>query len=69
MPAAFDKPGDSREDYLRVRVGADGLELFATQSSGVLSSVCWADGLARQRPGQDIRAGDLVDYFPLEAFG
>jgi molybdopterin molybdotransferase len=69
MPAAFDKPGDSREDYLRVRAGADGLELFATQSSGVLSSVCWADGLARQRPGLDICAGDLVDYFPLQAFG
>lgn len=64
---AFDREGDSREEYLRVRAGDRGLELYRSQSSGVLSSLCWADGLARQRPGQDIRTGDSVDYFPFEA--
>ncbi len=66
-PAAFDKKGDSREDFLRVRMGDDGLELYPTQSSGVLSSLCWSDGLARQHPRQDIHAGDLVDYLPFGA--
>ncbi len=69
MPAAFDKPGDSREDYLRVRAGPDGLELYPSQSSGVLTSLCWASGLARQRAGQDIHRGGTVDYFPFEVFG
>lgn len=69
MPAAFDKPGDSREDYLRVRAGPDGLELYPSQSSGVLTSLCWASGLARQRAGQDIHRGSTVDYFPFESFG
>lgn len=68
MPAAFDQPGDSREEYLRVRVTDRGLELFASQSSGVLTSLCRSDGLARQRCGQDIHAGDIVDYFPFEAW-
>lgn len=68
MPAFFDRSGDSREDYLRVKVTEAGLELFHSQSSGVLTSLSRSDGLARQRPGQDIKAGDLVDYFPYEAF-
>ena len=33
-------------EFLRVRIGADGrLERFANQSSGVLTSCVWADGL------------------------
>jgi molybdopterin molybdotransferase len=49
-----------------VRVGADGaLELFANQSSGVLTSAVWADGLVDNPPGQSIRAGDRVRYLPL----
>jgi molybdopterin molybdotransferase len=68
LPAAFDRPADSREDYLRVRVSDRGLELFPSQSSGVLTSLCWSDGLARQRPDENIRAGDAVDYFPFEVW-
>ena len=67
MTAGFDwtKP-DKRREFLRVRVGADGaLELFANQSSGVLTSVVWADGLVDNPPGQAIRAGDRVRYLPL----
>ncbi|WP_119291937.1 gephyrin-like molybdotransferase Glp [Azohydromonas sediminis] len=67
MTAGFDWPRpDKRREFLRVRVGADGtLELFANQSSGVLTSVVWADGLVDNPPGQAIRAGDRVRYLPL----
>lgn len=67
MTAGFDWPKpDRRREFLRVRVGADGaLELFANQSSGVLTSVVWADGLVDNPPGQAIRAGDRVRYLPL----
>jgi molybdopterin molybdotransferase len=64
LPAAFDKPGSSREEYLRARATADGLELYASQSSGVLMSTSWGDGLLRQAVNQDIRRGELVDFLP-----
>jgi len=66
--AGFSKPGSAREDYLRVRTTGSGLELFANQSSGVLTSTCWADGLVRQKVGEDIAAGSLVDYLPFGMF-
>jgi molybdopterin molybdotransferase len=66
--AAFSQPGGSREEYLRVRDGATGLERFPNQSSGVLFSTSWADGVVRQRAGEDIRAGATVDYFPWALF-
>jgi len=62
--ALFDKKGSAREDYLRVRSTADGLELFTSQSSGVLFSTSWGDGLVRQKVGEDIRQGDLVEFIP-----
>jgi molybdopterin molybdotransferase len=66
--ARFDKKGSSREDYLRVRTGAAGVELFSNQSSGVLFSTSWGDGMVRQKVDEDIRAGDLVDYLPYALF-
>ena len=65
VPAAFSKPGSSREDYLRVRMTGQGVERFPVDSSGVLNSLCWSDGLVRQRADQSIEAGDEVDYFPF----
>lgn len=62
--ALFDKPGSSREDYLRVSSSADGVELFSSQSSGVLMSTSMSDGLVRQSPGQDIHRGDVVEFIP-----
>jgi molybdopterin molybdotransferase len=64
MPAGFDwlKPGNRRE-FLRVRLGADGrLERFPNQSSGVLTSCLWADGLADIPVGQKVSPGDTVNY-------
>ena len=63
-PSLFSKRGSSREDYLRVRMTGRGLERFPIDSSGVINSLCWSDGLVRQQVGQDIAPGDLVDYFP-----
>jgi molybdopterin molybdotransferase len=62
--ARFSKKGSSREDYLRVRATGDGLELFPNQSSGVLYSTCWGDGLVRQGVGEDIEEGSAVAYLP-----
>lgn len=66
--ALFDKAGSSREDYLRVRSTPEGLELFPNQSSGVLFSTCWGDGLLRQNVGEDIEAGGLTDFLPYALF-
>jgi molybdopterin molybdotransferase len=65
--ANFDwlKP-DKRNEFLRVRRNAQGsLELFHNQSSGVLTSAVWADGLADIPGGQVVRKGDIVSYIPL----
>ena len=67
MRADFDWPkADKRREFLRVRLNADaGLDLFANQSSGVLTSTVWADGLVDNPPGQTIRRGDAVRFLPL----
>ncbi|HMN76906.1 MAG TPA: molybdopterin molybdotransferase MoeA [Burkholderiaceae bacterium] len=65
--ADFDWPKpDKRREFLRVRRNADGaLELFPNQSSGVLTSTVWGDGLVDNPGGQAIRRGDTVRYLPL----
>lgn len=68
MPAAFDRPGGSRQEYLRVRIGPRGLELHPNQSSGVLLSSSWGDGLAVQPPDRDVRAGDALDFCSWAAY-
>jgi len=67
LRADFDWPKpDKRREFLRVRLNAEsGLELFANQSSGVLTSAVWADGLLDNPPGQAIRRGDTVRFLPL----
>ena len=67
LPAHFEWPrADKRREFLRVRRDAQGgLELFPNQSSGVLTSAAWADGLVDNPPGQVIARGDLVTFIPL----
>lgn len=67
LPAHFDLPrGDRRREFLRVQRNAQGgLDLFANQSSGVLTSAVWGDGLVDNPPGQAIARGDLVNYLSL----
>jgi molybdopterin molybdotransferase len=66
MTAHFDWRGDKRREFLRVRRNADGgLDLFPNQSSGVLTSASWADGLVDNPPGRAIARGDTVRFIPL----
>ena len=60
--ADFDWPRpDRRREFLRVRLNAaGGLDLYPNQSSGVLTSTVWADGLVDNPPGQAIARGDTV---------
>ena len=65
--AGFDWPrADKRREFLRVRQGTDGtLELFPNQSSGVLTSAAWADGVVDNPAGQTIARGDTVRFLPF----
>jgi molybdopterin molybdotransferase len=66
MRADFACKGDVRREFLRARVNErGGLELFANQSSGVLTSCAWADGLVDNPPGQAIAPGDSVSFLPF----
>ena len=67
MRADFDWPKpDRRREFMRVRRNAQGgLDLFPNQSSGVLTSVVWGDGVIDNSPGQAIRAGEMVAYLPF----
>ena len=67
-PARFHRKASWREDYLRVRATADGLEVYDNQSSGALFSTGWADGLARQPADMAIEEGDLVEFLPWALF-
>ena len=64
MRADFDWPkADKRQDFLRVRRNANGgLDLFPNQSSGVLTSVVWGDGLVDTPAGQPIAYGETVRF-------
>jgi molybdopterin molybdotransferase len=67
MPAHFDWPrADKRREFLRVRRNTSGgLELFANQSSGVLTSAVWADGLVDNPPSRAIVFGETVSFLSL----
>ncbi|MFN3493646.1 MAG: gephyrin-like molybdotransferase Glp [Hydrogenophaga sp.] len=64
LPAHFAIPKpDKRREFLRVRRNSQGgLDLFPNQSSGVLTSVAWADGLVDKAAGRTIAHGDLVPF-------
>lgn len=64
--AAFTTRPGKRQEYLRVRLAANNtVEAYPNQSSGVLSSVVWADALAIIPPGVAVNAGDSVEIIPL----
>jgi molybdopterin molybdotransferase len=69
--AGFDwvKPAARRElARARLAAGEDGVArvvLFPSRSSGVLSSVAWANGLAVIPEGHTLVAGDPVDFLPF----
>ncbi len=71
LPAAFEKhkkPG--RREYLRARVRAGKAEVFASEGSGRISGLSWAEGLVEIADGErHIRPGDPVRFIPYASFG
>lgn len=66
VPAGFvwSKPGNRRE-YLRGRIEQGRAVSYRNQSSGVLRSAAWADGLIEVREGSTVAEGDLLNFIPL----
>ena len=57
---------DRRNEFLRARLNeAGGLDLFPNQSSAVLTSTVWGDGLIDNPPNHAIRAGETVRFIPF----
>jgi molybdopterin molybdotransferase len=67
MRADFDwLRADKRREFLRARRNAaGGLDLFGNQSSGVLTSIVWGDGVVDNPSGQTIKSGDTVNFIPF----
>ncbi|KAF1029315.1 MAG: Molybdopterin molybdenumtransferase [Burkholderia plantarii] len=57
---------ERRNEFLRARVNdAGGLDLYPNQSSAVLTSTVWADGLIDNPPNHAISAGETVRFIPF----
>ncbi|NEX59873.1 molybdopterin molybdotransferase MoeA [Noviherbaspirillum galbum] len=57
---------DRRNEFLRARINPQGgLDLFPNQSSAVLTSTVWGDGLVDTPPGATIAPGDTVRFLPF----
>jgi molybdopterin molybdotransferase len=57
---------DKRREFLRAKRNAAGaLDLFVNQSSAVLTSAVWGDGLVDNPPGCRIAPGDVVRFIPF----
>ncbi len=65
MRADFDwLRADKRQEFMRVKRNAQGgLDLFPNQSSGVLTSAVWGDGLVDNPGGQTIQKGDTARFY------
>lgn len=66
IPAGFvwAKPGNRRE-YLRGRMEQGRAVIYRNQSSGVLRSAAWAEGLVEVLEGRTLVEGDWVNFIPL----
>lgn len=66
VPAGFvwPRPGNRRE-YLRGRLENGRAIIYRNQSSGVLRSAAWAEGLVEVLEGRTLEEGDVVNFIPL----
>lgn len=71
LPAAFRKSKKAgRREFLRARVRAERVEVFASEGSGRISGLAWADGLVDlDEDLTDVAPGDMVRYIPWSGFG
>ncbi|MEP4247874.1 gephyrin-like molybdotransferase Glp [Tateyamaria sp.] len=71
VPAAFEKrkkPG--RREYLRARIRDGRVEVFASEGSGRISGLSWAEGLVELPDGAlHVKRGDPVRFIPWSGFG
>lgn len=71
MPASFTKSKKAgRREYLRTRVKDGQVEAFASEGSGRISGLSWADGLV-ELPDEaiEITPGDMVRFYSYREFG
>ncbi|AZC27771.1 Molybdopterin molybdenumtransferase [Pseudomonas sessilinigenes] len=61
---AWPQPGNRRE-YLRGRMEQGRAIIYRNQSSGVLRSAAWAEGLVEVLEGRTLVEGDQVSFIPL----
>ncbi len=63
---------NTRQEYIRARANwLDGelwIEPHPNQSSGMLSSACWGNGLAVVAPGTTVDHGDDIDFLLFDQF-
>ncbi len=66
VPAGFTwkKPGNRRE-YLRARLENGRAVIYLNQSSGVLRSAAWAEGLVEVLEGTTLVEGDTLRFIPM----
>ncbi len=71
VPAAFQKnKKHGRAEYLRARIRDGRAEVFASEGSGRISGLSWAEGLVELPHGAaEIVPGTLVRYIPFASFG
>ena len=76
-PQGFDVPANfvkikkaGRREYLRARISNGMVEIFASEGSGRISGLSWAEGLV-ELPDHalEVTHGDLVRYYPYASFG
>ncbi|BBB31322.1 gephyrin-like molybdotransferase Glp [Neptunomonas japonica] len=72
LPLAFNVPADfehlksgNRQEYMRARMEQGRIAVFHNQSSGILSSASWSNGLVVIPPGSVVHKGDLVSFIPF----
>jgi len=71
LPAAFSKHKKAgRREYLRARRQADGaVEVFASEGSGRISGLAWAEGFVELgEEAMEVHTGDLVRFIPFAAY-
>ena len=73
VAAGFDwQRPDKRAEYMRAKLvtndeGQAVVNVYPSRSSGVLSSVTWADGMVVINPEQKLKKGDRVRYIPFSS--
>lgn len=75
LTAGFDwKKAGPRREFLRARrvreaTGGESVAIYPNQSSAVLTSVTWADGVVCVPEGRTVARGDRVMFLPFAEFG